>query len=308
MNYTSQVLYDGRDIQVIYLPGDSDFTLLTFDVMHARANGRSAFGRALAQKAGLELVAVVPKFPCWYPAEELQQAAEIIRKRAKPMTLAYGASMGGYGALRWGKAMGASRALACSPQISIDPARVAPQDKRYQRHFDPLRHIDMDITQDHLPEYSVVLHDRRFTVDAFHADALAEFAGVEAVHLPHTDHKTAACLTGTDNALTALNAAIDMDAGTIRRLALARRKRLPNYHLSLAETARRLGHAERVAGLAAPARDIEPVSFHLFMAKIAAIGARQAEAVRHYRAALAINPKNPMAIKRLEMLMVSGQA
>lgn len=63
------------------------------------------------------------------------------------------------------------------------------------------------------------------------------------------------------------------------------------------------GHTGRLKRLAQHAHAIKPLSFQRFMAKLAALGARHPDAVRHFQAALAINPKNPMAIKRLDMLM-----
>lgn len=155
----AEIIFDGEHVQLIHYKRDSQFSLLTFDIMHAKANGRSAFAGKLSEKLGLNLIGVVPKYPCWYPGEDMKQIAGMCRALMTGETIAYGASMGGYGALRWGKEFGASHALACSPQISIDPAYTGSADRRYSKFFQPDRHLDMQVEARHMPESTLVLYD-----------------------------------------------------------------------------------------------------------------------------------------------------
>ena len=293
------VLFDGRHLQLIHHPGPAPLTLLTFDIMHARANGRNAFARKLCDRNGFNLLGIVPKHPCWYPAAEMAQIAQLCRSRARGSTIAYGASMGGYGALRWGKALGADHILACSPQMTIDPAVTGDRDKRYGAYFSADLHRDMQVWPGHLLPGSVVLYDPHFGPDRFHAGLLAAMPGLTAIPLPHMAHGTAACVSGSVNALAIFQHLMAGEMAALRRRVLARRKFSDSYRLELAATAlrhRRPTWAERIA---APVQATNPAGFHMLMARRCSLDGDWHAAAGHYDQVLAAKPGHKIAQMRL---------
>jgi hypothetical protein len=235
------LVHDGRHAQVLHFPGTSDITLITFAVMYARADGRNAFASKLADRHGFDIIGIVPKGPNWYPAAEMAVIAPMVRARLDRPALAYGASMGGYGALRYGRACGAQAALAFSPQAHIDPGVTGAGDPRYGRHHDPALHADMTIRAAHLPDRAFALFDPDVDPDLAQASLLPR--SVAWVPLRHMGHKSAGAIVGSAVARAAFAAAMAGDAATLGRVLMRNARKAPIFHanLSLAATAR--GHA-----------------------------------------------------------------
>lgn len=93
---------------------------------------RPGFGEAFFDANGIDAIHVVPRNNDWYQYPEIDEACRRVREltASYPHVVAYGQSMGAYGAIRLGGRVGAEAALAISPQFSIDPA-VAPFEPRW---------------------------------------------------------------------------------------------------------------------------------------------------------------------------------
>ncbi|MTH79002.1 tetratricopeptide repeat protein [Paracoccus aestuariivivens] len=282
------VLFDGEHVQLLHFRRDSRIGLLTFDIMHARANGRNAFGKKLCERIGYDLLAVVPKYPCWYPAEEMRRIASISGQIGGATRIAYGASMGGYGALRWGRQMGAEVVLACSPQYSIDPKAIGDGDRRYARHFRPDVHLDMDIRPEHIPTGSVMIYDPCFRLDRIHADRML-FPSVTGIPLPHMGHRTVECLAGSVLATSVFEGLIAGRISAIRKVLLERRKITHSFPIHLAQAALQRGKLELADRIAQ--KVIEPWSRHRLLAQIAGKRQNYSGAADHFRSALLVRPE-----------------
>lgn len=298
------ILFDGQHVQVLHFPRGSRITLLTFDIMHARANRRNAFAKALCEKLDISLVAMVPHHPCWYPAAEMRAIAPICQGilANRGNVIAYGASMGGYGALRWGKALGATHALACSPQYSIDPDDIGPQDKRFARHFDKDLHEDMTLRAEHMPPTSVVVYDPRFRPDALNAAMLRNLGAGTYLPAHHMGHGTAKCISGSANALAIFEGLLASDMAAIRCRITKRRRSDPRYFYNLAGAALNAGKTDLSATIAGLARAADPAGFHMHMARHWATLAQPQNAASHYEEVLKIRPRHPQAILKLRAL------
>lgn len=299
-------LFDGAHLQLIYLPGAAPLTLLTFDIMHARANGRNAFAKKLCVRNGFTLLGVVPKHPCWYPAAEIEQIVQTCRDLARGRVIAYGASMGGYGALRWGKHLGAHHVLACSPQATIDPAVTGILDRRYSSYFQPALHPDMAVRDADIPPGSVALYDPRFRPDRFQARLLEGLTHVTPLPLPHMAHGTARCLAGSSNARAIFDHLMAGEVRSLHQRALQVRKGSDTYRLELAVTALRRNRPELAKRLAEPTRHHSPVGYHLLMARRGLLLADPQAAKAHYQQVLALQPQHRIAQLRLAQLAQSA--
>jgi hypothetical protein len=110
-----------------------DRLVVTFDsYAHDLRPDRPGFGEHFLAGHRIDAVHVIPRANDWYQHPEMPAAARLVSEIAADYqrVVAYGSSMGGYAAIRFGCAVGASLALALSPQFSIDPA-VVPFETRW---------------------------------------------------------------------------------------------------------------------------------------------------------------------------------
>jgi lysophospholipase L1-like esterase/tetratricopeptide (TPR) repeat protein len=107
--------------------------VVTFDsYTDVRTLDRNGFGEEFFDGLGIDAIHVLSRQNDWYQYPELLDAAAAAREllAGRDCVVAYGSSMGGYAAIRFGALFGAQLAAAFSPQFSIDPA-VAPFEKRW---------------------------------------------------------------------------------------------------------------------------------------------------------------------------------
>lgn len=190
------ILYEDDEIRVVRRPGASDFTLVTFGPLNAIRDVRQFWGEWPAEKLDLDVVGFVCKGDTWYPASAMARTAPLVRGSLKSVAIGYGFSMGGYGALKYGRLLGLTHAVALSPQLSIDPADV-PEDLRYRRSYRPDMHAGMRVAAADLPPWSVMVLDPRYALDRAQADIAPAVANLVRLHYGFLGHGTVDMLTGT---------------------------------------------------------------------------------------------------------------
>lgn len=112
---------------------DSACCVVTFEsYTDNRTLDRPGFGEVFFDANEIDAIHIIPRNNDWYQYPEIDEACRRVRQltASYPHVVAYGQSMGGYGAIRLGGRVGAQVALAISPQFSIDPA-VAPFEPRW---------------------------------------------------------------------------------------------------------------------------------------------------------------------------------
>src|SRR5262245_10592010 len=105
------LLYDSENLQIVYRAGPAPVLLCTFSSLgmfsgdKALADGQNFWGRTLAEKNDTAALGFVAKKRNWFcnadMAEACTAAQSVMGNYEK--VVSYGSSMGGYGALRWGK-------------------------------------------------------------------------------------------------------------------------------------------------------------------------------------------------------------
>lgn len=230
------VLFDGEHLQVVHFPGTSDWTLLTFDIMHARASGRTAFAATLAVKNSINLIGIVPKYPCWYPAEEIKRLRHVVRRNSRGKVLAYGASMGGYGALKYGRTLRADAALAFSPQGSISPHIIGRKDPRYLSHYREDLHRKMEITRCNVLRRSFVVIDPAMRLDMFQLGLIKDKGRLNKIQLPFTGHQCVRAMASSEIATRVFEATLAGDRNEIARALRSNRRNTAIFYTEFART------------------------------------------------------------------------
>ena len=242
------ILFDDGVIRVVQRKGSAKNggprgTIVTFADLTFRPDGEKFWGEKPAHGLGYDAIGIVSYGRDWFQSASLEKAAGIIREQLLPRSLVCGYSMGAYAALKYGRMLGSSRALAICPQYSINPLDV-PGDNRFTKDFVPTLHHDMAIKRSDLTDFAVQFSDPYYIDDRINSEALSAIGGIEWVKTPFLNHYTIWLLTETDFLKHILDATLDSDAGRIRNLMRQRRGLTSHWFRHIGRTAMVRGRDE----------------------------------------------------------------
>lgn len=209
---THEVIFDGAYLRAILHPGDSKQLMVTFDY---RQNGKNDFTaiRHSTHFARMRFaqLSIKTKVNDWFinPDTTALETALTQIGPHYPRVHMLGYSMGGYGALRFARALGAASAVLISPQFSILPELV-PFDARYRaegRRFDA---VLGDLTQRAHPGLQgLILLDPFARADLQHAHMIQTlFPALNIVRLPFGGHPASLVLRDAGKTWTINRAAV----------------------------------------------------------------------------------------------------
>ena len=198
-----------------------------------RTLDRPGFGEDYFRACGTDAIHVLSRENRWYQHPELDDALATIAAKTGgyDRVIAYGSSMGGFAALRYGAACGASVGLALSPQFSVSPS-VAPFDRRWAKDVACIAFRD----DDHLPTLPLqyVAYDSCDRHDRRHFDLFAARSPTHGIRVPHGGHPVGSYLVETDMLRTLLQ---EIESGTFEAGAYARelrrRRRRSGHYFSM---------------------------------------------------------------------------
>lgn len=206
-------------------------------------NASVAFGEMFLKSRGIDGYFILNREVDWFQKREFFDAMAAIRAdvpAARPI-VAYGASMGGYGALLASRSLEAARVLSVVPQFSIDRS-VVPWERRWAAQAGQIGGFIHDVEAeiyDGAEIYS--LHDPR-NVDAQQMALFSERPNWTQLRVPYCGHTPlvvlaqAGLLSGF--VLAAING--DFDAqGWARRFLAARRETIAYWRILATHAARR---------------------------------------------------------------------
>jgi hypothetical protein len=254
----SRIIFEDEEIRVIHRPGSTGYSLVTFAALTHRPQGTWIWAGPPIEKLDIEAVGIVAKRENWYPAASMRAAAPVVRPLLRTRALGYGYSMGGYGALKYGRLLGLSHGFAVAPQLSIDPGDV-PTDRRFHRFHDATLHGGMMVTGDDIPPVSMIAGDPVWPPDGLHLRAAAALPGAAILPLPFLQHAAIDRFTGTRALTDVLDLVLAGDGAAMRAYLRRGRPQSALLHVWLARAAACRGHlamAERLwaraAALGAP--------------------------------------------------------
>ena len=175
----------------------SGICYVTFDsYTDNRTLDRPGFGEAYFRGRGVDAIHVLSRDNHWYQYPELGDAIAAIAAAtaAYDQVIAYGSSMGGFAALRYGSACGATIGIGLSPQYSVDPA-VVPFDRRWADDVARIQFRGDDVAP---LKTQYVVYDPRDPHDRRHFDLFAARSPSHAIPIPHGGHPVGGYLVETD--------------------------------------------------------------------------------------------------------------
>jgi len=251
---SKEIIAETDDVIAIEQNCGSSSVVVTFNEMGFVRNGVSFWGDSFFLKLGITAIGIVTPRPNWYPPEAMNTVVSAIRqKTGDKRVVTYGHSQGGYGALKYSSRLGASVALAFSPQWSINPKDVKSFDTRFTKYFDESKFNGHRIEENDLCESSFIFFDRFDRADAANAAKLADMRCIKSVLTPFTMHDTIRLATEGRSAakiISLCTADAAPTAAEMRRMLRAGRRQSKTYanHLSR-ELVLRMSRSKRRSSL-----------------------------------------------------------
>lgn len=223
----------------------------------SRTLDRAGFGEVFFDTNGIDAIHVIPRNNDWYQYAEIDEACRRVHELTAtyPHVVAYGQSMGGYGAIRLGGRVGAQVALAISPQFSIDPA-ITPFEPRWAG--DSAR-IDFGIERRAGHAFiakAYVAYDPH-DLDARHVELYRPHTEIVDIRLLNCGHPASAFMADTGILQSTI---LDLCRGTPDIPALCARARQARHGSPIlyANLAARCRHVPRRVRLSAKASALSP--------------------------------------------------
>ncbi|MDV7143376.1 hypothetical protein R3X27_11850 [Tropicimonas sp. TH_r6] len=262
-----ECLVDGTYIRLLHRDGPATPALVIFGDEVSGPRGTAARALRVGAHPEADLYEILPNGPNWFPVTETGPMVETLaRDKMDKPAVALGASMGGYGALRYGARAGCTTALAFSPQARLDPAMAGPG-ARHSGHFRADLHHDMEVSPAHLPERAYVIVDPEDAHDLLHAELLRHEAGVDVIPLKRMGHRTEQALSSPKITEEVLRAAAAGDREDLARALRRGQRAVPRYLARLSMACSERGHARWGAEIAQlPEREGKPLAPDLRMA------------------------------------------
>lgn len=205
---------------------------------------RLGFGETFLQQLQVDAIHVIPVGNHWYQYADMEAMCAKIREAVAGYhkVIAYGCSMGGYAAIRFGGWVGAQTALALSPQFSVAARRRAfglgwrdhvEGDWRW-RAFGRGVQFRHETRTDFVPE-AFIAYDP-LTQDKQHAELYQDLTDVTLLPVPYSGHPSVVTLIQA-GVLTSVFSEIcwgTFDAETFCRDIEARTRTTPQYAIERA--------------------------------------------------------------------------
>ena len=257
-----RVLVETEHLLAIEQPAPSSAAFVTFSPLGVEARGDRFWGDDFLAASGFAAVGIVAKRANWFPPGDMRAVVDATRHALAGRTvLTYGTSQGGYGALKFGGALGAAGALAFAPQWSIDPADVRGFDKRFAQYHQAALHNGSAITPADLCPTNIVVYDPLEAFDRPNAERLLRLPRTQGVCCPFSGHFAVTMLAEARTArelLTRMVQEASFGASDVRQILRRSRRSSPSYRRArVSELSRRRTKLQDLARYAETTTDEE---------------------------------------------------
>lgn len=200
-----ELIYEDRAVRVLYRRGVGRDLICTFgDAAEAASFNASNYNGKLAiENLNISAIVFQPKSTNWYPSESMHAAINKLRTTIDLSSfrniVGYGASMGGFGALKFSHFLQATHVIAYCPQWSIDPNEANGANPGFSAYF--RKEMSGHGVKGHeLAAYGrgiYIIYDPRHSIDNYHARSyLRECDRVIAIPLRGAGHDIPKILIG----------------------------------------------------------------------------------------------------------------
>lgn len=247
------VAYESPWVRVTHDLRPSDTVLVCFSFYDAGNPSSRPFGEGLARSLDVSGVFVCAAFHNWWQIEDREPLSAAVRDLCAPFAkrIAFGSSMGGYGALSFAASMGCTRAVAFSPQAVVSNLSV----EVHPFWLDMVRNTRIlhdDVPADLGDLVPEVVYDPYSPADAAQMAYLRERHPMRELRLPFAGHKLLGTLKQSRIFKRMVHHIVrqGLDEAQLKALYSANRKRSTLYLSNLAVTCAVHGHVEVARNIA----------------------------------------------------------
>jgi len=236
----AEIIFKSRNILVVYNNIYSDNNIwITFNELGFKPDANRFWGDRFLEKNAISGIGIVTTYPNWYPPDDMQIAIQEIRGLYRNRTVVcYGHSQGGYGAIKYSRALSASIVLAFSPQFSINPSVVAKNDNRFTNYYVGSLCNGQPVTSNDVAGRVYVFYDNGSESDKWNVQKLKEITGdsLYEVVCPFTDHNSVQLISESklgNELIRIAHSESDEKKQALRSLVRIARKSSPTYYTYL---------------------------------------------------------------------------
>ena len=266
----AEIIHEDDDCIVIHQPGRSRFSLVSFASLNDRPDGLWFWGREATTKLDIDSLGIVAKQGHRYPREIILRVAPAIKERTKNISIGYGHSMGAYGALRSGRALGLTHSLALSP-VNYDLTEDFIDKAIWSQDYCPERSAGPFISALDLAPINLQIVDPYFAYDFEQARLFAAAGRIETIKLPFVAHDSIGVLRSSSRLSQTIALLLAEDFDAIGRLLNVTRRQMPERATKLARACLTRGQRSRAENLLRKAKNDNIVDHVIQAARMAGI-------------------------------------
>lgn len=175
------ILYADENVRAVYRPAESPVLLVTFNPAGFPAQSPGFWGEQFADTLGCAALGFVSATINWFPAVSMCAAAAAVApvRAGFAEVITFGFSLGGYGALKYGRLLGADLAIAFSPPSPT--VRAATPFTLESRN--PGAYVGLDVGPADVAPRAFLVHDPLNAVDRRSVQVVVE-GGAACVPVP----------------------------------------------------------------------------------------------------------------------------
>ncbi|WP_146222654.1 hypothetical protein [Komagataeibacter swingsii] len=222
-----RIVYEDDELKCFFRSDSSRFLLITFNDMIFDSRGDRFFADTVAINANISALGIVSKKANWFPKNSMDLCYESAEKiiSAFDKIVIYGASMGGYAAIKYSKLFGADTVISLCPQWSIDAEECNLVDDYWKCHFRSDMK-NMGIQSDDMQGSIFIFVDNLHKTDMFHALRIKKESGnVQIVNVPLVGHDITPVMSGTESMKKIIECCINRDIGALKNISRERRRK-----------------------------------------------------------------------------------
>ncbi|BAT18580.1 hypothetical protein [Asaia bogorensis] len=170
------VIFEGDDLVVHEIEGDSQYAVVTFGAADQCHRATDEFFAERPLRIGnIRSIGITTKKVLWFISPEVEQVISLVNDRLSDVEnrIIFGYSMGAYPALKWSRRLNAKTVFSMAPKYSLDPDLCDLDPDYIDRYFkDELR--GMFIGSEDVGGRIFIVHDPDHRHDTYHVGLIAE--------------------------------------------------------------------------------------------------------------------------------------
>jgi hypothetical protein len=188
MGVETRLIYGSDTLRAVMNPAGAKgpARIVTFESRGIAVRKDDRYFAAALATPDAPILHVIPDRDAWYQEPDLPALIDAIRPHLAADAFAYGSSMGGYAVARFADQIGVTRAVALSPQFSIDRT-IAPFETRWDQQARTTRFL-YDANRPARKALVWVFTDQLIAEEADHARLIAEEGPTHVIDTPGALH------------------------------------------------------------------------------------------------------------------------